>query len=271
MAHHDKDIKYVGDSRVPAKKYDITAPSYSEFPGKTEPFWPNFLLKEWMVGAVVLLGYLVLVVSHPPEVGDIADPNNTSYIPLPDWYFLFLYQLLKYPWASGDFVVIGTVILPGLAFGALTLAPFLDTSSERRFYKRPVASGLMLVSLVAIFYLTWASMAQYHAEHGGNQAGGGHEAPPAVEEPKDGGAEGGGTESAGAQIWAQQTNCMGCHGQNMEGGAGPALTNLGEKYSAEELKNIIQNGIGNQMPGGMFVGTEEELDTLVDYLLNMNE
>ncbi|MFX0112859.1 cytochrome C oxidase Cbb3, partial [Bacillus pumilus] len=69
---------------------------YSEYPGKKEAFWPNFLLKEWLVGAVFLIGFLVLPVVHAPPLERMADPTDTGYIPLPDWYFLFLYQLLKY-------------------------------------------------------------------------------------------------------------------------------------------------------------------------------
>src|SRR5690554_2128252 len=118
-----KGMKFVGDSRIPAEKEKYIPKDYSEFPGKTEPFWPNFLLREWMVGAVFLVGFLCLVVAHPAPLERIADPTDSSYIPLPDWYFMFLYQLLKYEFASGNFTVIGSVVIPGIAFGALMLAP----------------------------------------------------------------------------------------------------------------------------------------------------
>ncbi|MCP6042934.1 hypothetical protein NL354_29220, partial [Klebsiella pneumoniae] len=84
-------------------------------PGRTEAFWPNFLLKEWMVGSVFLIGFIALTIVEAPPLQNIADPTNTSYIPLPDWYFLFLYQLLKYQFAAGDWILLGTVILPGVA------------------------------------------------------------------------------------------------------------------------------------------------------------
>ena len=96
---------------------------YSEYPGKTEAFWPNFLLKEWMVGAVFLSRLFMfnqLHIRSPLE--RIADPTDTGYIPLPDWYFLFLYQLLKYSYASGPYTVIGAMIIPGFAFGGLLLS-----------------------------------------------------------------------------------------------------------------------------------------------------
>lgn len=125
--HRGKGMKFVGDSRVPASNRMPNVPKdYSEYPGKTEAFWPNFLLKEWLVGAVFLVGFLILTVSADPPLEKIADPSDTEYIPMPDWYFLFLYQLLKYSYASNQYIIFGTLIIPGLAFGALLLAPFLD-------------------------------------------------------------------------------------------------------------------------------------------------
>lgn len=129
--HRGKGMKFVGDSRIPAEKKPNIPKDYSEYPGKTEAFWPNFLLKEWMVGAVFLIGFLVLTIVHQPPLERMADPTDTGYIPLPDWYFLFLYQLLKYEYAAGSFTVVGAMIMPGLAFGALLLAPFLDRGTEK--------------------------------------------------------------------------------------------------------------------------------------------
>ena len=77
-----------------------------------------------MVGAVVLVGFMVLVMTHPSPLGYPADPNNTVFIPMPDWYFLFFYQFLKYAYVSESFVMLGRRV-PAIAFGALLLAPFL--------------------------------------------------------------------------------------------------------------------------------------------------
>ena len=147
--HRGKGMKFVGDSRVlaPSARKTMIPKDYSEYPGKTEAFWPNFLLKEWMVGAVFLVGFLCLTVAHPAPLERIADPTDTGYIPLPDWYFLFLYQLLKYSFASGPYTVIGAMIIPGLAFGGLLLAPFLDRGPERRPMKRPLATCIYAVSI----------------------------------------------------------------------------------------------------------------------------
>ena len=92
---NNKEIIYVGDSKVRANGPKPAPKDYSEFPGRTEPFFPNFLLKEWMVAVVVLVGFMTLVMAEEPPLEKMADPNDTSYIPVPDWYFLFLYQLLS--------------------------------------------------------------------------------------------------------------------------------------------------------------------------------
>lgn len=252
--HRGKGMKFVGDSRVTAPEYrkkKNIPKDYSEYPGKTEAFWPNFLLKEWMVGAVFLMGYLCLTVAHPSPLERMADPTDSGYIPLPDWYFLFLYQLLKYEYAAGPYTVIGAVVIPGLAFGALLLAPWLDTGKERRPSKRPIATGLMLLAVIATIYLTWESVDQHDWEAAAQQGA-------IVEVEID-------QEAHGYEIYAAQS-CIGCHGNQMEGGsAGYALFETG--LTAEEIKEIIINGRG-AMPGGLFDGTEEELEILARYIEN---
>src|SRR5699024_8271747 len=87
----------------------------------------------------------------------LADPTDAAYVPLPDWYFLFLYQLLKYDFASGPYTLFGILIIPGLAFGGLLLAPFLDSGPGRRPPKRPIAVALMLLGLSAAIWLSHCS------------------------------------------------------------------------------------------------------------------
>ena len=259
MAREPKEIVYVGDSRVRAERRPNIPRDYDEYPGKTEAFMPDFLLKEWMVAAVFLVGFMLLVILHPAPLEEVADPTNTAYTPLPDWYFLFLYQLLKYPFASGPFVVVGTVIIPGIAFGALLLAPWLDRSPHRRALKRPIASGVMLLSLAAIIYLTWAAVAQHEAmEAASGKTGSGtpmEKAKVELVEP----------DSEAAQIFASQSSCTGCHGANLQGGMGPSLLGVGDRLSAEEIADVIKNGRG-AMPPGAFTGSDAELNTLVEWL-----
>lgn len=263
MAHkHDPNEKivFIGDSRVRKRDYsNVVPPDYSAYPGKSEAFIPNFLLKEWMVGVVVLVGFLVLTVAEPAPLGYPADPLNASFIPMPDWYFLFMYQLLKYPYTSDQFVVLGTLGLPGILFGSLLLAPFLDTGKERRFYRRPIASSMMILSLVACTYLTWVSWNHYQHELELNGVTPEHierelKAEEAVEKGLPRPIPG--KEKIAAMVDADdpafsdtmtQAQCIACHGAELEGGGAPALRGVGDRMSKEELVDIVTNG-RNAMP-----------------------
>jgi menaquinol-cytochrome c reductase cytochrome b/c subunit len=253
--HKGKGMKFVGDSRVKSDGRKTNIPKdYSEYPGKTEAFWPNFLLREWMVGAVFLMGYLCLTVAHPAPLEAIADPLE-AYIPLPDWYFLFLYQLLKYQFASGAFNVLGTVVIPGVAFGALMLAPWLDTSKERRPHRRPIATGLMLLGVASVIFLTWESVDQHDWEAAAEQG--------QLQEEGEADID---TEAEGYEIYSEQTSCIQCHGDQMTGGAGnPNL--LETEKTPEEVVEIVTNGT-DAMPAGVFEGTDEELEVLAEFIAN---
>jgi menaquinol-cytochrome c reductase cytochrome b/c subunit len=255
--HKGKGMKFVGDSRVSAERKSQIPKDYSEYPGRTEAFWPNFLLKEWLVGAVFLVGFLCLTLAHPSPLEGMADPTNASYIPLPDWYFLFLYELLKYEFASGPYVLIGILGIPGLAFGALLLAPFLDNGPGRRPHQRPIAVIMMLLALVSTIWLTYAS-----AEHVDWEARAEMNKPvPPSEVQID-------TDHAGYAVY--ESNCLQCHGDQLQGTSGVAPTLIGIEYSAEEIAKIAREGI-NSMPPNMFTGSDEELEQLVDFIISVNE
>jgi len=248
--HRGKGMKFVGDSRVlaPSERKPMYPKDYSEYPGKTEAFWPNFLLKEWLVGAVFLVGFLCLTVAHEPPLERIADPTDAGYIPLPDWYFLFLYQLLKYSYASSQYTVVGAMVIPGLAFGALLLAPFIDRGPERRASKRPAATAFMLLAIAAIFFLTWQSVATHDWEAAKKQG--------MIVQGIDKDAE-------GYKIYEAQ-GCISCHGGELQGSAGGAQL-IDKGFPADHVAEVAKKGIGN-MPPGMFKGTDEELKVLSEYI-----
>ncbi len=251
--HRGKGLKFVGDSRVlhPSSRKKKGPKDYSEYPGKTEAFWPDFLLKEWLIGSVFLIGYLILTVSHPSPLERQADPTDTAYTALPDWYFLFLYQLLKYEFASGPWNIIGAIIIPGIAFMALLLVPFLDTTKERRPFKRPLPTGFMLLAIASMIFLTWESVVNVDWE--AKKAAGAIREEVAVEFDET---------AEGYQLYSE-SSCIGCHGNAFEGGMGPTLVGTGR--SAEEIYEIGVNGIAT-MPGGTFQGTDEELKTIAEFI-----
>ena len=107
-----------------------------------------------MVGVVVLVGFLVLTISEPAPLGYPADPTNAAFIPMPDWYFLFLYQFLKYQYVSKDYVVLGTVGIPGIVFGSLYACAVPGYGQRTPFLQSSDRVILMLLSLISVFYLT---------------------------------------------------------------------------------------------------------------------
>ncbi|RCW64926.1 menaquinol-cytochrome c reductase cytochrome b/c subunit [Saliterribacillus persicus] len=251
-----KGMRFVGDSRVTADKQKFIPKDYSEYPGRTEAFWPNFLLKEWLVGAVFLVGFLCLTIAHPAPLEKMADPTDAAYLPLPDWYFLFLYQLLKYQFASGPYVVLGVIVIPGLAFGGLLLAPFLDKGPERRPHRRPITTSLMLLGIISVFWLTYeaAAAVDYEAKAENNK--------PVLEEEVE-------IDTEDPGYAAYENSCLQCHGGSLEGGAAaPSL--IGIEYTADEIKEIAVDGIGS-MPADQFQGTDEELDQLAEFIVSVNE
>jgi ubiquinol-cytochrome c reductase cytochrome b subunit len=86
----------------------------------------------------------------------MADPTDTSYIPRPEWYFLFLFQTLKV--FEGPLEVLGTVILPTLAILALIATPFIDRSRLARVRQRTLAMGVVVLAGLGWAGLTAAAI-----------------------------------------------------------------------------------------------------------------
>jgi menaquinol-cytochrome c reductase cytochrome b/c subunit len=163
--------------------------------------------------------------------------------------------LLKYSFASGPYTVFGAMIIPGLAFGGLLLAPFLDRGPERRPKKRPLATGFMLLSLAAIVFLTWQSVSTHDwaaAERQGK----------IVEKVDIDKA------SDGYKI-ASENTCITCHGDSFQGGAG-APTLVGTGLSPEEVAKIAKGGKG-KMPAGVFKGDDAQLKTLSEFISGLGK
>jgi ubiquinol-cytochrome c reductase cytochrome b subunit len=96
---------------------------------KTQPFWPDQLFKDVVACCAVFIVIVFLVIrSHGAELESPADPSS-SYLARPEWYFLPLFQLLKY--FEGPLEVVGTMVLPGLAGALLVGLPFFDRSATR--------------------------------------------------------------------------------------------------------------------------------------------
>ena len=103
------------------------------------------------MSAVFLVLWLTALLRGAP-LEPLADPSDATYVPRPEWYFLGLFQLLKY--FPGKLEFVGSVILPGIGTALLLLLPFLDRSPDRRYATRRLVIGLGLVAFAAAAGLT---------------------------------------------------------------------------------------------------------------------
>lgn len=110
-------------------------------------FFPDYLFEITLVALFTTEAVLLLAVLFPSEVGREID-FAAQFSPRPEWYFLALYQLTKY--FPGRWTFVGAVLLPGLAFSMLLLAPFLDTgrTTSLRTRKAAVAAGFSMLFIV---------------------------------------------------------------------------------------------------------------------------
>ncbi|MFQ5824835.1 MAG: cytochrome bc complex cytochrome b subunit, partial [bacterium] len=113
----------------------------------TNRFYPLQLFRDSLIALIVFGVIVILAVKFGAPLEEKANPNDTGYIPRPDWYFYSLFQLLKI--FEGKLEIIGAVIIPGAFFTLLILLPFLDKNPERRLSRRPLAVSLGSVIIFA--------------------------------------------------------------------------------------------------------------------------
>jgi hypothetical protein len=132
-----------------------------------KPFFPNAMFHDTVMSLVVVVIIIVLAViwketatGHPPTgllgklYDDKADPGTFSFVPRPDWYFYFLFYLLRvFKWP--DSVIIGTVGIPTVCIVLLLAVPFIDKRTERRLTRRPVAVVASILVVISMGVLTW--------------------------------------------------------------------------------------------------------------------
>jgi ubiquinol-cytochrome c reductase cytochrome b subunit len=122
----------------------------------TRPFYPYHALKDTVAMAVVFALLLTFALAFRVPLDTVADPSDATYIPRPEWYFLSLFQLLKY--FPGPLEPVATIVIPGLVVAALLLLPFLDRSPERHPLKRRlVMAGFAALGLGTVT-LTWLGL-----------------------------------------------------------------------------------------------------------------
>jgi ubiquinol-cytochrome c reductase cytochrome b subunit len=248
----------------------------------SEQFYPKQVMMDIafatvLVGTLGLLSYL-----SPVELGPKANPADTAFLPRPEWYYLPIFQWLKY-W-NGASAIIGIVIIPGIIATLLIALPFIDNRLERRPWKRPVASFSFAIIFCGLLFLGWQSghedandpsvakqIAKQSAETEAFM-----KAPFAPE-------LSGGTLAAqnaalvdplaakGKQIFAENS-CGGCHGENAEGtDQAPKLIGVSAKYDHLKLIGLLKSPTQKMLDGNMdpVSVSDEEMNALIAYLDNL--
>jgi ubiquinol-cytochrome c reductase cytochrome b subunit len=125
---------------------------YEAFEVEGPRFWPDMITDDLIIALIVFMVLLALTIVLGIPWEPRADPTDTAYIPRPDWYFMFLFQFVKY--FPGYLEWVGILVVPGLFVLLLLLIPFLSRGRERRPRRRPVAMGILSIIAVSVVALT---------------------------------------------------------------------------------------------------------------------
>jgi ubiquinol-cytochrome c reductase cytochrome b subunit len=123
---------------------------------KSVPFFPNWVLADAVYGIILFAGLAYLSWAIRAPLGFPADPTSSNFIPRPEWYFLFYFQLLKY--FPGKLEPVVTILIPGFIFGSMLLLPFFDKSKERHPKRKPVTTIAGIFYILAVIVLTVLAM-----------------------------------------------------------------------------------------------------------------
>ena len=108
------------------------------------------------MAVLVMLVIIFLAAMFGAELGPKADPTTTTYVPRPDWYFFFLFEVLRVMKNIPKFTPLATIGVPTICMILLFLLPFYDRSPERHIGRRPVALAAGLATIFAMAFLTYS-------------------------------------------------------------------------------------------------------------------
>jgi quinol---cytochrome c reductase cytochrome c subunit, bacillus type len=191
---------------------------------KGKPFFPYAVMKDSAMALIVVLVAVVMSLVLGAEQGPKADPTSTTYVPRPEWYFFFLFEVLRVI-KPPELVPIATVGIPTICMALLFLLPFYDRNPERRPERRPIATTAGCLTIVAMAYLTFV----------GAEAG----SPTEIEMdvPK---------QYEQGKLIVAQSGCLACHkiGENGNNGPGPELTEIGRRIPEAAIRRSLEIGPG---------------------------
>ncbi|MEA2142769.1 MAG: menaquinol-cytochrome c reductase cytochrome b/c subunit [Solirubrobacteraceae bacterium] len=223
---------------------------YHVLKSQGKPFFPYAVMKDSAMAVIVLVVIILMAILFGAELGPKADPTTTTYTPRPEWYFFFLFELLRVV-KPPALVFMATIGIPTICLVLLLLLPFIDRNPERHPLKRPIATLTGIAVIMAMGYLTIE----------GALAG----APTEIELKVAPQYEPGKTVAAAS-------GCLGCHriGHNGNSGPGPELTDVGSRLRAPAIRRTLLNPTA-PMPSysGLAKNNPKQFTELVDFLASL--
>jgi menaquinol-cytochrome c reductase cytochrome b/c subunit len=217
---------------------------------KGKPFFPYAILKDGTMACITLAVIIVLAIVLGAELGPKADPTTTSYDPRPEWYFFFLFELLRVI-KPPAIVFIATIGIPTVCMILLILLPFIDRNPERHPARRPVATFTGVTVIALMTYLTVS----------GALAG----APGTISLKTP-------PQYQAGKLVAAESGCQGCHkiGENGNPGPGPNLTHIGARLPRNAIARTLVNPTA-PMPSFRALKTQspKKFNELVDFLAQL--
>jgi menaquinol-cytochrome c reductase cytochrome b/c subunit len=215
---------------------------------KGKPFFPYAVLKDTAMALLVVGVIIAMSIIFGAEQGPKADPTTTTYVPRPEWYFFFLFELLRVI-KPPELVPIATIGIPTICMALLLLLPFYDRGPERNPARRPIATTAGALTIAAIAYLTYlGATAASPTEIDLKVA-------PRYE--------------AGKEVVAG-SGCLACHklGENGNDGPGPELTHIAKQIPRAAIIRSVEIGPGI-MPSFREL-PPKKLDELADFLSSLD-
>jgi menaquinol-cytochrome c reductase cytochrome b/c subunit len=234
---------------VDAREKEQYLREYSVLKNQGKPFFPYAVAKDSIMACVVLTVIITMSILFGAELGPKADPTTTTYTPRPEWYFFFLFELLRVV-KPPELVFLATIGIPTICLVLLLLLPFIDRSPERHPLRRPIATIAGIATIAAMTYLTVL----------GALAG----SPTEIDQPAPPGLE------KGQEVTAS-SGCLGCHKIGENGNTlGPNLTDVGSRLGKDAIARTLVNPTPPMPPyRQMQRDNPEQFNQLVEYVASL--
>jgi hypothetical protein len=221
---------------------------YSIFKSQGKSFFPYAVAKDGGMAVITMIVIIVMALALGAELGPKADATTTSFSPRPEWYFFFLFELLRVV-KPPELTFLATIVIPTICLVLLLMLPFFDRGPERHPLRRPIATLAGITTIAAMAYLTVL----------GALAG----SPTEIELQAPGQEPG--------KLATASSGCLGCHRIGENGNEiGPELTEVGARLPRQAIARTLINPTA-PMPSYEKLQRDdpEKFQDMVDFLASL--